>query len=157
METTQTTATVDQNKQLTGNFGAFGSGRYSQLMLTSYKDSKRLLKLDDEKADKLARQIGSDFGAAMRSAEVEGKTSRTANSEGRITLSEAAKVKNITSTNALTAMRVMQYMNEAPKFHINPSATEWKIAGEFGEWLSELWTAKLVPNPVDALNLGRRG
>lgn len=137
MDTT-VAATVDQNKQVETTTSIFGSGRYSALMVECYKDSKRMLGLDDEQAIKLAKQIGSDFGAAMRDAVVEAKTSKSVSKDGKITLSEAAKVKGITTTNALTALRVMQYMNEAGKFHIAPANTQWAIVGEFKEYLENL-------------------
>lgn len=132
---TEIAATVDQKQQ---TIGVFGNGRYSALMDECYKDAKRLLGLDEIPADKLARQIGSDFGAMMRDAKVDAKVSKSVSKDGKVTLSEAAKVKGVTTTNALTALRVMQFQNEAAKYHISPGNTTWAIVGEFMEYLNNL-------------------
>lgn len=133
---TQVAATPDQKQQVI--IGTFGAGRYSGLMLECFKDAKRLLKLAPEPAHKLALQIGSDFGALMKDAIVAAKVSKSINKDGKVTLSEAAKVKGVTTTNALTALRVMQFMNEAGKFHISSGDTVWAIVGEFKEYLDNL-------------------
>ncbi len=128
-------ATANQTQQAIGNFG---NGRYSALMSECFTDAQRLLGLEETQADKLARQIGSDFGALMREAKVDAKVSKSVSKDGKVTLSEAAKVKGVTTTNALTALRVMQFQNEASKYHISPGNTSWSIVGEFKEYLDNL-------------------
>jgi hypothetical protein len=132
MNVTENTATENQNKQA---IGVFGNGRYSALMSECFTDAQRLLGIEESQADKLARQIGSDFGAMMRDAKVDAKVSKSVSKDGKVTLSEAAKVKGVTTTNALTALRVMQFQNEAAKYHISPGNTEWALVGEFKEYL----------------------
>lgn len=132
---TTTAPTTEQQKQATGSFG---NGRYSQLMSEIFEDSQVLLKLNEEQADKLARAVGRDFGAYMSTVKVEAKVSRSINKDGKVTLSEAAKMKGVTATIALEAMRVIQFMNEAGKFHILSRKTEWKLSSQFEEMIASL-------------------
>lgn len=134
---TNTQATVDQ-KQQTTTIGMFGNGRYSPLMLECYRDSQVVFKLDEAQADKLARAIARDFGAAMTNAPVDAKVGKAVNKDGQVTLSEAAKLKNITITNPLFALRALQYAADAGKFGFSWKLTEWSAGGTFKEYLESL-------------------
>lgn len=94
----------------------FGTGRYSALMEESWSDAQVIFGLDTTKAEKLARQIASDFGAIMANARVDARIGKAINKNGKTTLSEAAKIKNVTVTNALFAMRAIAWANEMGKF-----------------------------------------
>ena len=122
MQTTEQTAT---NKQVTAAVN-FGSGRYSPLMVESFKDAKAIFGFNDKSAEKLARQIGSDFGAAMANTIASSKIGKALSADGRVTLSEAAKAKVIV-TPALTIMRCMAYANDAGKYGFNRNATSWQL------------------------------
>lgn len=122
MNTTETPATVE-TKTID-----FGSGRYSKLALEAFKDAKRLFKIDDEHAEKIGKQIASDFGAAMRQDGIDpkGTISRKLAKDGMVTLREASKVKT-RETPALSLMRAMSYMNEASDFGLNSGVTVWAL------------------------------
>jgi len=123
--------TIEQsatNKQATKAID-FGGGRYSPLMSESFKDAKIIFGFNDASAEKLARQIGSDFGAAMNGTIAASKIGKALSKDGKVTLSEAAKAK-VSVTNALTLMRVMAYANEAGKFGFSRNQTKWAFDEE---------------------------
>ena len=103
----------------------FGNGRYSPLMVEAFKDAKTIFAFNDKSAEKLARQIGSDFGAAMQNTIAASKIGKALSKDGKVTLSEAAKAK-VTVTNALLIMRAMAYCNEAGKYGFMFAKTNWK-------------------------------
>jgi hypothetical protein len=132
MQTTlETPATETQSEKSID----FGSGRYSPLMRESFNDAKRLFKLDTKAAEKLARQIGSDFGAAMRQDGIEAKASigRKVSKNGEVSLKDASKVK-CAETFALLAMRAMAYMNEASQFGLVSGTTKWALGEQLEEY-----------------------
>lgn len=88
---------------------SFGSGRYSPLMESIYKDAQKVFKLTPKQAEKIARQVGSDFGAAMASCQATASISRKLGKDGGVTLKDAAKVKLNAITNALFVMRALDY------------------------------------------------
>lgn len=116
----------------------FGNGRYSPLMIESYKDSQAIFGLTEKAAEKLARQIGSDFGAAMRGTIATAKIGKALSKDGKITLAEAAKAKGVTATNALMALRAMDYANGAIKFGFNRNETKWQSVKELADYLASL-------------------
>lgn len=135
MPTLETTA--NQTTQIQREAPDFGSGRYSALMLECYNDAKTVFKLDDTKAEKLARQIASDFGAVMASAPVETRLGKQ-NKDGKITLSEAAKVKGVTITNALFAMKALRFAGDAGVNGFSFGQTAWKPVKSLAEYLNSL-------------------
>lgn len=128
MQTTIETPTQSATKKQVTQID-FGNGRYSPLMSESFKDAKVIFGLNDKSAEKLARQIGSDFGAAMQNTIAASKIGKALSKDGKVTLSEAAKSK-VTVTNALLLMRAMAYCNEAGKFGFSFGKTEWKLTDE---------------------------
>jgi len=107
----------------------FGNGRYSPLMSESFKDAKVIFGMNDKSAEKLARQIGSDFGAAMQDTIAASKIGKALSKDGKVTLSEASKAK-VTVTNALYLMRAMSFCNDAGKYGFSFSKTSWKPTEE---------------------------
>src|SRR6267142_1566138 len=93
----------------------FGAGRYSPLMQSVYNQSQVIFKIDQKQAEKLARQVAADFGAAMKNIVAEAKIGKSINKDGQVTLSEASKVKGITCTNALFAMQTLSWCSDAGK------------------------------------------
>lgn len=94
----------------------FGNGRYTNLMKECYSDAQHIFGITPEQAEKLARQIASDVGAAMASAQVNVKTGKSINKDGYISISEASKVKATKCTHAIYALRAMAYANECGKY-----------------------------------------
>lgn len=115
----------------------FGSGRYSPLAFESFKAAKTVFRLEERKAAKLARQIASDFGAAMRDVQVTARLSKSINSDGKVTLAEASKIK-ATQTDALGAMRALQFASEASKAGFNYGETKWTVSEKLSEYFDTL-------------------
>lgn len=115
----------------------FGNGRYSALMAECYKDAKAIFKLDNKQAESLARKIASDVGAAMAHASIEVKVGKT-NKDGKLTLSEASKIKNLAQTYPILALRAMRYANEAMQHGFNRASTQWQASSNLQEYLNEL-------------------
>lgn len=120
-----TTPKIDSTKAVD-----FGNGRYSPLMTESFKSAKTVFGFDDTQAERLARQIGSDFGAAMRDTIASSKIGKALSKDGKVSLSEAAKCKT-TVTNALLAMRALQFASEAGKYGFSYGKTDWIANEEF--------------------------
>ena len=135
MDTQTSNATQSTTQQVKPDFGA---GRYSALMESSYNDAMAIFGLESAQAEKLARQIGSDFGAAMRSAIADCKVGKSISKDGKVTLSDAAKVKGVTATNALVAMRALDFASQSGKFGFSWRATKWETAGTLKEYLESL-------------------
>lgn len=138
MPTPNPTQSASDNKTQTPEFG---NGRYSALMAEAYEDSMLILSLTSEQAEKLARQIGSDYGAIMASTTVtmdKAKVSKTSK-DGKVTVSEAsAKVKNVTMTNALFALRTINYVNECGKHGFIRNKCKWAVSESFQKYLDTL-------------------
>ena len=103
----------------------FGNGRFSALMSESFKDCKRIFRMDDTHAERIAKQIGSDYGAAESSGIITGKLGK-ANKDMKVTVASSCKVKNVQLTFALTVLYAIQYANEASKYGFVSGTTEWK-------------------------------
>jgi len=102
----------------------FGTGRYSALMGEVYDDAQIIFKLTPEKAEKLARQVASDVGAIMASASVSIKLGKV-NKDGKLTIAEAAKLKGVTLTNTLYALKALHFAAEAGMNGFNWKYTQW--------------------------------
>ena len=121
------TTTIEQsatNKQATQEV-SFGNGRYSPMMQEAFKDIKRVFKLEDNHAERIARQIGSDYGAAEQRGIVTGKLGK-ANKDNLVTVATSSKVKGVHLTPALTVLYAIQFANEAGKYGFVAGTTEWK-------------------------------
>lgn len=115
----------------------FGNGRYSALMQECFDDARRIFKLANDKAEKLARQIASDFGAIMASAPVEVRLGKL-NKDSKLTLSEASKVKNVTLTNTIYALKALHFANEAGKNGFISGRTTWVTSESLTRYLASL-------------------
>lgn len=107
----------------------FGNGRYTPLMEEIYRDSQGVFGLSEAKAEKLSKQIASDFGAVMSSVSFNlsaVKMGSKLSKDGKLTIGEAAsKVKNVTITNALFALRALKYAGDAGQNGFLFNDTEW--------------------------------
>lgn len=114
----------------------FGNGRYSAVMAEAHADCLRLISSDAAKAEKFARQLGADLGRAMSASPVSVKYGK-ANKDGRMTLKEAASVKGVTVTNAMTLGRLLAMANDinATKLAKVDGLT---LSGPVAEWFNEL-------------------
>lgn len=111
-------------EQDTKEVSKFGNGRYSPLMEECFHDLQTVFKLSPEKAEYIAKAIGSEVGALMRNQPVTVKVSK-ANDDGKVTIAEAAKMKGITVTDTILVLRSLQWANEAVKNGFNRKETNW--------------------------------
>lgn len=135
---TQNVPEVKVNQPVLGDFG---NGRYSALAKEAYRDAKQVFRLSDEKADKLARQIASDFGACASRGIITMKSAKVSkvNDDGKVTVSEAgSKVKNCASTNALLALRALKFAGEAGDSGILFGTTVWAPCKQLVEYFDIL-------------------
>lgn len=121
-----TVTPVEADEQLRPDFG---NGRYSPLMSEAYDDAMTVFKLSSERAAKLARAIGADLGAFFANQPVEVKLGKM-NKDGKLTIAEACKVKGITCTNAISALRALNYAADAGKHGFSHANTGWKVTAE---------------------------
>ena len=115
----------------------FGNGRYSAEMERIWKGCKALLGIASDKAEKIARQAATDAGNAMKQCSAELRVSK-ASKDGKVTLNDAAKLKGVTMTNALSIVRSLQWIDDAGKNGISYSKTEWKVVQPVQEWIDSL-------------------
>jgi hypothetical protein len=94
--------------------------------------------LPSDKAEKLARQCASDFGAAMARQTVTARVGKATSKDGKVTLSEAAKAKGVTQTNALRAMQSLGYAADCGKYGFAWKATQFILIGGEGSLLEYL-------------------
>lgn len=104
----------------------FGAGRYSDLMATLYKQAQKLFGLSEEQAEKFARDAATTHGAAMADARIDAKAGK-ASKDGKVTLSEASKVKGVTSKPCLALMHAIQWVGDAGKHGVSYGGTKWKL------------------------------
>lgn len=115
----------------------FGNGRYSHLMEQVYTQSQTVFKLPKDKAEKLARDISSEIGKVMANVKVDVKLGKVSK-DGKLTISEAAKLKGFTTTNQVMALKALHYAAEAGKNGFSWGKTQWKPIQWVDEYLSSL-------------------
>ena len=102
----------------------FGDGRYSRLAKTSFEQIQVVFPdVSVKDAEKIARQIASDFGAAIKHSVVDAKIGKSINGDGKVSISEACKAKGVTVTNALRVMHTLNFVADAGKFGLS-----WKFS-----------------------------
>lgn len=122
--------------------GEFGAGRYSSLMLECFHDAQLIFQLEEDRADKLARLVGSEVGAIMARSTV-GIASMTvskSSKDGKVNIKEAAsKVKGVNLSWPLFALRTMSYVNGLGDHGILRGKLTWAGAldEKFQKWLDE--------------------
>lgn len=133
MQTTPTT--TEQEEAL---LAKFGSGRYSAFTIEVFKDSQVVFELSEEKAETLAKCIVTEVGAFFAKAPAHIKVGKL-NKDGKVTLAETvAKLKGVTCTNAILALRALQYANEAIKNGFSRRDTKWEPVPVLKQYLSQL-------------------
>lgn len=119
----------------------FGDKRYSAEMKRLYGDFQKLFGLPPWQAEKIARQVGSDFGEMMKNQSVAISVSAATgkNHDGKITIGEKVKnLKGVTLTNTLLLVRAVQWIGEAGKNGLSYGFTKWELVPTLKEWLAEM-------------------
>jgi hypothetical protein len=107
-------------------------------MVTLHKQAQKLFDVSSEVAEKFARQAATDYGAAMKDSKIEAKFGRATGKDMKVTLSEAAKAKGVTATNALSLAHTIQWIGEAGKHGVSYGGTEWKLNDDMATYLRDL-------------------
>jgi hypothetical protein len=139
MQTLEKSATIN-NTTVEVNFG---QGRYSAEMLRIYVELQEKFDIEPRKAEKIARQAGSDAGAAFRNATATisiGKSSK----DGKVTIADASKAKGITLTNPLACVRALQWIGDAGNNFVSYGFTKWKLSPELAKWVEEMEVKETV-------------
>lgn len=126
-------------RQNVPELGQFGNGRTSPLMAECFTDSKRLFGLSDKAADKLARNIATDYGAVCGKQSIHRKDVKVGkvNDDDKATVKTAAKAtKGFTMTDSLWVLRAMAYCDDANTNGIGQ--VKWKVNDRLQEYLDSL-------------------
>ena len=115
----------------------FGNGRYSPLMEEVYHDSMTVFGLESAKAEKLAHNIANELGAIMSSRPVEVRLGKV-NKDGKLTISEACKLKGFTMTNPIYALKALHYAGESGINGFSFANTKWSPSKGLNDYLSSL-------------------
>lgn len=131
------TTTIQTEQQEAEVKVSFGDGRFSPAMEEMYKDMISLLGIEPKKAEKIARQFGSDFGAAMRNAPATAKVGKV-DAKGRVTLADAGKLKGVIVTKPMSIKHALQWIDECDKHEISLGHTKWKLNSVLTEYVDEM-------------------
>jgi hypothetical protein len=134
------TLTQDDTNKTTESDKApdFGSGRYSNAMAELYDSMVNQFGIDGPKAEKIARQAGSDAGAAQRNSVASFKIGKVTK-DGKVSVKDMVEaVKGFTATNPLMIVRAIQWSSDAYKNGVHFSGTEWKLTAELQKYVDEL-------------------
>ncbi len=129
-------AASDTEQVIVAHVPDFGKGRYMNFQKELYSDAKRMFAVDNLKAEKLAKQIASEVGAYMAKAEVQVKLGKINVKSSTLTISEAAKIKGIVLTNAIFALKAIQYANDAGRNGIGD--VDWTFCEEVADYIKSL-------------------
>lgn len=143
-ETDNATSVVPKHHVSSNKRPDFGTGKYSALMEEVFDDAQAIFKLTPLAAERLARDIASDVGAIMASAPMSIKTGKISK-DGKMTISEACKVKGITITNTLLALKALHYAAEAGMNGFSFGKTEWTPIKQLSEYFAEIESKVAVP------------
>lgn len=115
----------------------FGNGRYSAQMESIYEGIQLKFGISAEKAEKIARQAGSDAGAVFASCSAAFRIGK-ANGDNKASIADAAKVKGVTLTNPLNIVRALQWIDDAGKNGVSYGFTKWVLSEPLAKYVAEL-------------------
>ncbi len=132
MTTTDTKSANTEIRQV-----SFGNGRYSAEMANLYGGLITRFAIEPLKAERIARQAGSDAGAALASTHASFKVAKPTGKDMMTTISDASKAKGIRMTNALSVVHALQWIAEAGKHGIRYQQT-FRLAEPLQTWIDEM-------------------
>jgi hypothetical protein len=115
----------------------FGNGKYSRLQQQVWEQAQIVFGIPADKAEKLARKIAQEWGAVMANQTVDIKVGRK-DKDGKVSLSEASKIKGITVTNEIACLRALAFAQTAGEHHFLWSRTKWEVTSGLREYLNRL-------------------
>lgn len=117
---------------------SFGNGRYSAEMERIFNDVQKLFGVSPEKAEKIARQAGTDAGAVFKLASASIKVGSVKSKDATATIKDASEVKGVTMTNSLFVVRAIQWAADAQKNGVSYGFTKWAFIPPVQEWIDGL-------------------
>jgi len=115
----------------------FGKGTFSSNMKFMFDESQKLFGLTPEKAEKLARQFGSDLGAAHNVLQFKLKFGAP-NKDMLRALSMSAKTTRYGYPPSLQVAVAIDYASEAGKSYVSYGYTKWSFIPLLVEWIEKL-------------------
>lgn len=113
------------------------TGRYAQQQEGLFKQSVKLFGFTPRMAEKFARQAAQDAATAFNNAPANFKVGKV-NDDGKATISDAAKQKGVSLTNALNLVRAIQWIDDAGKNGVSYGNTVWKLKPELQKYADEV-------------------
>ena len=138
MTTTDTKSANTETRQV-----SFGNGRYSAEMANIYKGLQERFEIEPLKAERIARQAGSDAGAALAATHASFKVSKPTGKDMLTTIKDASKAEGVRMTNALSVVHALQWIGDAGKHGIRYQQT-FRLAEALQTWIDEM-----VVKPVE--------
>ncbi len=138
MTTTDTKSANTETQQ-----PSFGKGRYSAEMANLYIGFQERFGIEPLKAERIARQAGSDAGAALAATHASFKVAKPTGKDMMTTISDASKAKGIRMTNALSLVHALHWIGDAGKHGIRYQQT-FRLAEALQTWIDEM-----VVEPVE--------
>ena len=132
MTTTDTKSANTETRQV-----SFGNGRYSAEMANIYVGLQERFNIEPLKAERIARQAGSDAGAALAATHASFRVAKPSGKDMMTTISDASKAKGIRMTNALSLVHALQWIADAGKHGIRYQQT-FRLAESLQTWIDEM-------------------
>lgn len=116
----------------------FGRGRYHAIQCEAFKDARRIFGLDNDKAMKIAKALATHLGSLFASSQATLKGHDKLNNDGKIkSLSDAAKLKNVTLSDEIAFIRACDHVNKNAQFHVAYDAKP-QLTGFVADWVKGL-------------------
>jgi len=115
----------------------FGKGRFSTEMERIYTGLIARFELPEAKAEKIARQAASDAGEILANVSATFKVSKVSK-DGKVSITDAAKAKGVTVTNALMVARALQWIDDAGANGVSFGFTKWKLSAPLQGYVDEM-------------------
>lgn len=112
----------------------FGTGKYSNVGRELFRDSQRLLAIDETQAERLSRAFMADMGRV--NMKIDSVKISKPNKDGYITLREAAKMKDVKMTNAMRLAKICTSLDEVRKLGVD-KFVKLQLDKELLGWLNE--------------------
>ena len=128
----------------------FGNGKYSGLMEIAWHQAMKVYGLTSQVAEKFARQVATELGAAMANEAVKIKLGKVT-SGGKISITETSQLKGIIVTNTILAYKGLLWSAEAGKNGISHGDTSWEVIPQIKEYFNRL-AEQVTPVTTEPVN-----
>jgi hypothetical protein len=116
---------------------SFGAGRYSAIMKSCYDECQSLFGIPADKAEKIARDLGSDVGTILNNVPTEIRISKISK-DGKVSMADVSKIKGVTVTYPIAIARAIQWIGDAGKNGVSYGHSKWKLTQNLQDWVNGL-------------------